>query len=238
MDYRLKVGLHAAGIVAVLIAGVVLVQQGILYEAALFFIGIGCWLWGVYAWRLLQSELHDTIHIVNRNLAKSGFEFLESKWLNPEASNPTLRYYGRFAGEYLLIDMCHQAPSIYVVDWAWHSVKSNDPIIPILLEAINDTNAEHSNMSVALSDPNDEGDRELYTICSTVLPAYRVDDYLRFVFTQMIDQKKVLLKNMQRERPWTTQKRGPIGFSIQREAESSGSATTEEDKAVAKSHSV
>lgn len=69
-------------------------------------------------------------------------------------------------------------------------------------------------MSVFMMEPNEEGNRQIYTLSKTIIPTYQPEQYLDSLMCDMLNRKKALHDNFYKERPWMNQRRGPVGFAV------------------------
>lgn len=178
---------------------------------AVFLIALlGCYPWGKYLWSVISSERRNTVRILKATLPKFGFIVEESSW---DDDHSVVSILGKYQEEKFLVTASPGAAYIKVYDLPWLDVKSTDPSMPHMMEAVNDTNANIGNCRVIVSNPDSNGTRNVYTCSVTILPSYKPDEYLESLMCDMLNCKRTLAESIKQERPWMRQKRNPIGFS-------------------------
>lgn len=218
LNYRQKALAYLAIIIAAIATGTALVIAGVLnWAGTLFVVAFGCLPLAKYVWQVAIHEKHDTIRILKAALPKCGFSIRETEWNDDKTA---VRFHGQYQGDNFTIQAAHGYSYVEILDLPWSGIKSSDPAIGQMMEAINETNASSANMSVILCEPNEEGVRQLYTLAKTILPTYRPEAYLDSLMCDMLNRKKALHDNFAKPRPWMeTPKRGPVGFNVAVEQE-------------------
>lgn len=130
-----------------------------------------------------------------------------------------MNIYGDYQNEKFIIKASPDSLYINICTLTWHRIKSTDPSIHQYLEAINDTNAEHPNISVIMCDPDENDMRYIYTASTTLIPEYQPHIYLEQLICDIANSKSTFAENLQKDRPWLKAKRGPIGFNTSYEEE-------------------
>lgn len=112
-----------------------------------------------------------------------------------------------------MIEVSPGCYTIRIIYLPWSEADSADPNVPKLMEAVNDTNAEFSNLCVVVTNPGDDGKRGIYTNMNLVLPSYRTAEVLEQMLIDMLNSRICLNRNLDRERPWMNQKKKVVGFN-------------------------
>ncbi len=204
-----KAWLSAIGIVVIFAVCSYLIYIEIFHVCVLIFAAFGCYPWGKYIIAVVRHVLKNPVKILGKALPKCGFSIDKKEW-NEERT--FVRFSGKYQGDNFILEAAPNCAYINVYDLPWHSIKITDPQMAQLMEAVNDTNAQSANMSVVVCDPDDEGNRDIYTLSKTILPNYKPEDYLDSLMCDMLNRKRALAESMGRQRPWMKPQRGPIGF--------------------------
>lgn len=223
LNYRQKAWAALAGIIAVIGASIYFIIIDVLNAGALIVVAFGCYPWAKYIWQVLRFEHRNTVRVLKSALPKCGFSIEDTEWNDDKTA---VRFHGKYQGDNFMVEAYPSSAYVMVFDMPWSGIKASDPSVPRLLEAINETNAEASNMSVYLMDPDEDGVRNVYTLSKTILPSYQLEQYLDSLMCDMLNRKKALHDNFGKERPWMTQRRGPVGFNVQSQ-ESNGNTSDE-----------
>lgn len=232
MNYRQKALASLAGIIAIFAGCLYLISIDVLNWEVIILAVFGCYPWAKYVWQVFRFEQRNTVRILQSSFPKFGFSIENTEW-NDERT--AVRMYGKYQGDNFMIEAAPSSAYVMIYDMPWTDVKASDPSVPRLLEAINETNAETANMSVFMMEPNEEGVRRIYTVSKTILPTYKPEQYLDSLMCEMLNSKKALHDNFQRERPWMTQHKGAVGFKVEsmaddKQEESSEIAAKRESK--------
>ena len=212
--------LNGVGIIGILGGTTSLVLLNILNEGAFILAAIACYPMVKYLWQFAGYIHRDTILILRKALPKAGFSIENTEWND---QHTTIRFHGKYQGDNFMVEAANESVYIMIYDMPWQGVKSSDPIVPKIMEAINEVNSAASNMSVVMCEPNEDGMRHIYTLSRTILPTFRPEQYIDSLMCDMLNRKPALVEAVNKERPYMVQRRGPVGFNVQQT-----SANTEE----------
>lgn len=204
--------LNSLGIAGVLAGTSVLVAMSILNAGAFILAAIACFTMAKQLWQIAGIMRRNTIRILSKALPKAGFSIENTEW---NEQHTAIRFFGKYKEDNFMIEAANDCAFVMIYDMPWQGVKTSDPIMPKLMEAVNDVNAGSSNMSVIVCEPNDEGVRSIYTLSKTIIPTYRPEEYLDSLMCDMLNRKPALVDAINKERPYMAQRRGPVGFSVQ-----------------------
>lgn len=218
MNNKQKAILYLIAIIWVFAICIYLISINILHPISLFAILFGCYPWGKFIWGVCNLEKHNTTRILKRILPKCGFSIEKTEW---DEEHTFMRIYGVYQGDHFIIEASTVSLFIKIYDLVWHSVQASDPSMRLYLEAINETNAAYSNLSVIMCEPDEKDMRDIYTASITIIPDYQPHVYLDHLMCDMLNCKKTFAESVQKDRPWLKAKRGPIGFNTSCEQENS-----------------
>ena len=206
-------------LLAILLAcstSIYLIIINILHPIAFLFVLFGCYPWCKVIWDTYNREKHRPTRILKKILPKFGFSIENTEW---HKEDNLMRIFGVYQDDRFIIDASPECLYINIYDLAWHSIKSTDPSMRQYLEALNDTNAVHPNMSVIMGDPDENDMRDIFTASKTLIPEFQPHIYLESLMCDMLNCKRTFIENVQKDRPWLKAKRGPIGFNTSNEQE-------------------
>lgn len=205
------------GGIAVITAGAgYLVAVGLLEPFIFVLWPIMFWSWGKYVWLVYLNEMNEPMRLVDKALSKFNFTVKEIEWSEDKTKR---RIIGKYQDQGFYIETCPGYCSVQITYLPWSEVDSADPNVPKLMEAVNNTNAEFSNLSVVITDPTDEGKRLVYTRANIILPSYQTAEILEQMLIDMLNSRISINRNLDRERPWMNKKKKVVGFNAYQQEE-------------------
>ena len=202
--------MHGAIIAGVMGVCAALVIADILEPLALVFAAAACYVSARYLWIYFMDILHSPVRVLKKVLPKVGFNIENIEWSDDKSSVSMI---GKYQDDSFVIEAAPGYAFFTVTDMPWHTFNVDDPNMPRILEAINATNASCTHMSVILCNPDEEGNRVIYTKSSTLLPHYRTADYMQWLLTDILRRKHDLAEQLRQSRPWLDKQSRPIGFT-------------------------
>ncbi len=209
-NYRYKAIAAFFGILIILGGCAYLVYTDVLIRWAIILAAWGCYPWAKYIWNVVNIERRNTIRILKNSLPKCGFTIEDESW---NEDHTVINFSGKYQEENFLVSAAPNTAYIRVYDLPWLDIKTSDPNMSHVMEAINDTNSKSGNHSVIVSDPDEKGVRNVYTCSVTILPEYKPVEYLDSLMCDMLNSKRTFADCTTRQRPWLKQARHPIGFN-------------------------
>ncbi len=198
-NYNERAWASLAGIMAVIGVCVYLTTVDARYAVTFLFAAVVCYPWGRYLWRYLNFQMRNPVRILKRSLPKCGFELKKTEW---DSESSTVRMYGQYNGGEYVIEASPTQEYVRIEELPWMSFKTCDPIVPYVLEAMNNTNACRPNVSVVLNDPF-KGERSMSTITRAILPIFRATRFLDGLLRDVFNCKSTLVNSIKVECPWS-----------------------------------
>lgn len=210
LSNRQKAWACVAGIAAVLaVVSYLRVIHAVTWAAWPFAV-LCCYPWAKYAWQVFQYERRNTVRALNKALPKCGFAIENAGWNESETE---FQFHGKYQGDNFVIVASPTVAYFWIYDLAWLCVKASDPSKHMVLEAINEINANAGNISVFITEPQEQGNRNILTVSKTILPFYKNAEFLACLMCDMLNQKAKFRESLEKERPWMARRAGPIGFN-------------------------
>jgi len=198
-SYKQRAWASLIGIVAVFGACAYFTTLDI-YNAGTFVIAaIGCYPLGRYLWSYIRFEMRNPVRILRKSLPKCGFKLTKTEW---NSDFTTVRIFGTYNDGDYVIEASPSQEYVRIEELPWLKFKTCDPIVPFVLEAMNNTNARRPNVSVVLDDPC-MGERKMYTITRAILPIFKATRFLDNLLMDLFNCKSTLVNNIKVECPWT-----------------------------------
>ncbi len=198
-SYKQRAWASLIGIVAVFGACAYFTTLDI-YNAGAFVIAvIGCYSLARYLWCYIRFEMRNPVRILRKSLPKCGFKLTKTEW---NSDFTTVRIFGTHNGGDYVIEASPSQEYVRIEALPWLKFKTCDPIVPFVLEAINNTNARRPNISVVLEDSY-MGERRIYTITRVILPVFKATRFLENLLMDFFNCKSTLVNNIKVECPRT-----------------------------------
>lgn len=187
-----------AGITAVLGVCVYLTVTDARYALTFVFAAVFCYPWGRYLWNYANFQMRNPVRILRKSLPKCGFQLKKTEL---DSDSSTVRMFGQYNGGDYVIEASPAQEYVKIEELPWMKFKTCDPIVPYVLEAMNNTNACRPNVSVVLNDPHN-GERSMSTITRAILPIFRATRFLDGLLRDIFNCKSTLMNSIKVECPW------------------------------------
>ncbi|MCC8037107.1 MAG: hypothetical protein LIP02_03090 [Bacteroidales bacterium] len=214
---------------AIIIASVILSLFGVTSFMAIPLAVFGCWAWMVGSWKVLIAERREPIRLLVKNLAKAGFKEESEEWSDDGLQ---IRIHGEFYGQKVLwvAERRNFYAHFYHLPYVQVNVADADAMKK--LEAINQANEKNGTRQVVMTQPDENGDRSIYTLATTLIPSYETASFLD-VFMRTALEASVDLRHFYVDRPWLAKPRSSVGFTVKKDEPEATEEKSSADETVA-----
>lgn len=201
------------GIILVLAICTILIATDVLNYIALIPVAFGCIPMVKNINTAIKDERVKALPRVRKALKKLNVN-IDRENYDEERGVTTIQCYYR--EKHYVFQIEDDASVIWINYDPFGLVEADDPRIPNLMEAINETNEARPHTSVCLTQPDEEGRRLIYARAFTTIPTIEPVCFIEWMMFELVRTAEALNSYVRKDYSWKKPERDPIGFATEK----------------------